>query len=139
MSHQEPPLQGPNLTQRIVDSVRLTAYVRMFNLLGSLVMLLGVPGAGYLAHRYIEALDRIASKQEQTISDFKVLQGEVRHTTSDIVQGNKNMMDRVEMGERMLSDRLNAQADRLAAQQAVIQNIQTKLEDYAKYLFTKVR
>lgn len=138
-NHQHPAEQREPLEQRITNNIKLTALTRMVNLIGGIIVVVGVPTAGLLANRYIAVLDRISARQEKNLRDFELLQAELRHTTSDIAQSNKNVIDRVELGEKLLYAALAAQSDRITAQGVALQQTISEVRDMAKYLYTKVR
>lgn len=132
-------LPDPKMTleERIATSIRVMALSRMAMIVGGTVALIGVPLGGYLGHRYIGTMDHIAARQEQGLREFAVLQEQLRHTVGDIVLGNKNLVERMEQGERFLTDRQNAQASRIDAQQAELQRLTIEVRDLAKYLYTR--
>ncbi len=120
------------MTERVATSMKLMAYARLSMLCFGIMGTIGVPVAGFVGIRFVNAWDKMNEQQMQTREHLLSLQAEVRHTVSDMVTSQKNVRDEMERSDRVLNDRINTQG-------TWMQQLSSKVEDLSKYVYTKVR
>lgn len=120
------------VTERVATSMTLMMYARIAMIVLGIMSppILGI--GAWMANRLVTTMDKIADKQEQSSRDFAQLQNQVVNIVSDQVKASKNIADRIEQGERVLNDRINAQGD-------WARQISIRIEELSKYVYQKVR
>ena len=135
MSYDEYGPSNPTkrtVTERVAGSTTLMAYARVAMVIIGFMAppMLGL--AAWVANRLVTTMDKVIDKQEQEGREYSELKTQVLNIVSSQVQNSRNIAERIEQGERVLNDRINAQGNWLTQMSA-------KFEDLSKFVYQNLR